>query len=87
MTGMPDMPLQQKDALTRAIDQAGGKAALARKLNERGHGKVTGPAVYQWERQGRVPAEYCPDIEVVTGIACELLRPDVNWAALRKAPV
>jgi DNA-binding transcriptional regulator YdaS (Cro superfamily) len=41
--------------------------------------------VYQWERQDRVPAEYCPDIEAITGIACELLRPDVNWSVLRKA--
>lgn len=72
-----------KDALLRAIEQAGGKASLARKLNERGH-SITGPAVYQWERNG-VPAEYCPDIEALTGIACELLRPDVNWSVLRKA--
>jgi DNA-binding transcriptional regulator YdaS (Cro superfamily) len=73
-----------KTALQRAIEQVGSKAELARRLNERGR-SITGPAVYQWERQDRVPAEYCPDIEAITGIACELLRPDVNWAVLRKA--
>ena len=34
-------------------------------------------------KKERVPAEACPDIEALTGIACELLRPDVNWSVLR----
>lgn len=86
MVGMSEAPTT-KTALQRAIEQVGSKAELARRLSERNDGKrvVTGPAVYQWERQDRVPAEYCPDIEAITGIACELLRPDVNWSVLRKS--
>lgn len=72
-------------ALDRAVHAAGSKAALARKLNERGH-HITGHAtVYQWGLT-RVPAEYCPDIEAITGVKCEELRPDVNWAQLRQTP-
>lgn len=66
--------------LERAIATAGGRTSLARSL------QLSGPAVvYQWE-QTRVPAEQCPDIEDLTGIKCEELRPDVNWAVLRKQP-
>lgn len=69
--------------LERAIRLAGGMTALARKLQERGK-KLTGhAAIYQW-KQSRVPADYCPDIEELTGVKCEELRPDVNWAVLRK---
>lgn len=83
MGGMPDKP-SPKEALQLAIDHVGGKTALLRKLNERGH-SITGHAtVYQWEKTERVPAEYCPDIEAITGVACELLRPDVNWSVLRE---
>lgn len=56
--------------------------ALARKLNERGHDIKGHATVYQW-KQGRVPADYCPDIEAITGVLCEELRPDVNWSVLR----
>lgn len=35
----------------------------------------------------QVPAEYCPKIEKATDghVTCEELRPDVNWAVLRRA--
>lgn len=72
----------QETPFARAVKVAGGMTALARKLNECGH-KVRGHAtVYQWG-QTRVPAEYCPDIEAITGVKCEELRPDVNWSVLR----
>lgn len=59
--------------------------ALARKLRECGHDmREDHRAIYQWKREGRVPAEYCPDIEATTGVRCEDLRPDVNWSVLRK---
>lgn len=45
--------------------------------------KLSGHAViYQWSKN-RVPADHCPDIEKLTGVRCEELRPDVNWAVLR----
>lgn len=56
--------------------------ALVRKLNERDHGIKGHSTIYQW-KQTRVPADYCPDIEAITGVRCEELRPDVNWAVLR----
>jgi DNA-binding transcriptional regulator YdaS (Cro superfamily) len=46
-------------------------------------------SIQQW-RSTRVPAEYCPRIEMLTqgAIRCEDLRPDVDWAYLRgTAPV
>lgn len=49
--------------------------------------KVTPQAVCFWrDGERRFPADYCPDIEVATAgeITCESLRPDVNWAAVRK---
>lgn len=39
--------------------------------------------VEHWVKVGRVPAERCPGIERLTGVRCELLRPDVDWAYLR----
>ena len=77
------MEVLDESPLERAIKVADGMTALVRKLNERGH-TITGHAtVYQWKKTGRVPAEYCPDIEALTGVRCEELRPDVNWAVLR----
>ena len=70
--------------LERAIALAGGMTALARKLNERGHDIKDHRTVYQW-KLGRVPADYCPDIEAITGVRCEDLRPDVHWGVLREA--
>ena len=64
--------------LNAAIAQAGGITALSRRLNLSGHS-----VIQQWRRT-QVPAEHCPDLEEITGIACEKLRPDVNWSVLRK---
>jgi DNA-binding transcriptional regulator YdaS (Cro superfamily) len=55
---------------------------LAQKLG------VSPVLVSQWRNGVRdVPAERCPDIEAATGgaITCEELRPDVNWAVVRKS--
>lgn len=71
--------------LERAIRLATGMTALARKLNERGHDIKGHATVFQWKKT-RVPSDYCPDIEAITGVPCEELRPDVNWAVLRTAP-
>lgn len=48
---------------------------------------VPPPLVSQWRtNERRVPAERCPDIERATNgqVTCEELRPDVDWAYLRK---
>lgn len=65
-----------------AINVAGSATALAKALG------VTPQAVCFW-RDGKreIPADKCPLIEQATGIACELLRPDVAWGVLRKGPV
>jgi DNA-binding transcriptional regulator YdaS (Cro superfamily) len=72
-------------ALNRAIAAAGGKTALMRALNERGHVVNSHGTITQWQLNG-VPAKYCPDIEDLTGVKCEQLCPETNWALLRKAP-
>lgn len=46
-------------------------------------GKVKRQHVEHWVKVGRVPAEYCPDIEALTGVACEELRSDVSWSKVR----
>lgn len=72
------MELLNETPLARAIRIAGGMSKLARELNLSSHG-----VVYQWTRT-RVPAEHCPDIERLSGVRCEELRPDVSWDVLRK---
>lgn len=68
----------ETQSLNNAIKAAGGIAAFARSLGLKSHSVAN-----QW-RLTRVPAEFCPDIENLTGVRCEELRPDVNWAVLRK---
>lgn len=61
------------------LDNARFRAAIVTKLG------VTQQALTNWKKRG-IPADKCPDIEALTGIKCEELRPDVNWAVLRKQP-
>lgn len=63
--------------LQKAFDAAGGPTALAALLGEKQS------TVSNWKLRGRVPAEKCPDVERLTGVRCEELRPDVDWAYLR----
>ncbi|MCY1171308.1 putative antitoxin of bacterial toxin-antitoxin system, YdaS/YdaT [compost metagenome] len=79
------------DALKCAVDKAGGQSALAdalSKLSEARGGESISPArVWNWvNRDKRAPSDVCPDIEVLTDVKCEVLRPDVNWAAIRNKP-
>lgn len=62
--------------LEQACKAFGGSNKLASAL---GRQKA---AISRWKKE-RVPAEFCPEIERLTGIRCEDLRPDVNWAVLR----
>lgn len=60
--------------------ERGRASALARALD------ISPVLISQWANGARqVPAERCPDIERDTSgqVACEDLRPDVNWAYLR----
>lgn len=70
-----------KEALQQAIEKAGGQSELARTLELSGH-----QVIYQWGLT-RVPAEYCPKLEKLTGVRCELLRPDMDWAVVRGSPL
>lgn len=50
--------------------------------------KVPVSLISDWANGKRpIPAERCPDIEQATGgaVVCETMRPDVNWAVLRKS--
>lgn len=67
--------------IAKAAALVGSQRALATALG------VTKAAVWQWKDDGRqVPAEHCPHIERLTNgvVRCEELRPDVDWAYLRK---
>ncbi len=63
--------------LEEAIQKAGGVTALASRIG------VAASAPSMWKARGRVPAEHCPAIERETGVRCEELRPDMDWAVLR----
>lgn len=66
----------RSDGLVRAIDAAGGVAALARALG------ISQPSVSNWDR---VPAARVLAVEAMTGVAREVLRPDL-YQAFRRAP-
>ena len=55
-----------------AAEKVGGVAELARQIG------VTRQAVHQWQR---IPAERVRDIERITGLPREFLRPDLYEAA------
>ncbi|MDP2618587.1 MAG: YdaS family helix-turn-helix protein [Hyphomicrobiales bacterium] len=60
------------DGLELAIKSAGSQSNLARAIGK------TPQLISYWHRKiGRVPAEYVPDVERVTGIPRHLLRPDL----------
>ena len=72
------------DALTDAVRLADGQSSLAEKLSAVAQAPVSQARVWNWiNRDHRAPAEMCPLIERVTGVVCERLRPDVDWAYLR----
>jgi DNA-binding transcriptional regulator YdaS (Cro superfamily) len=78
------------EALNQAIELAGGQSALAQKLTdrvrERGMPPVSPARISNWvNRDKRAASELCPDIEAITGVKCESLRPDVDWGFLRNA--
>jgi DNA-binding transcriptional regulator YdaS (Cro superfamily) len=70
--------IKPSDWLSMAIDHVGSLSAFAEAVNA-----PSRQAVQQW-KVTQVPAAYCPDIERITGVRCEKLRPDVNWGVLRR---
>lgn len=65
------------EALSRAIDAAGGQKPLADKIG------TTQSQVWYWLKRAKkgVPAEFAPRVEEVTGISRHELRPDIFGAA------
>jgi len=61
----------------KAARAVGGQSELAKLMF------VSPQAVHKWIKE-RAPAERCPDIERLTGMRCEELRPDIDWSVLRK---
>lgn len=77
------------DALIRAVTAVKTQSALASGLSaaskSRGGEEITAARIWNWiNRDKKAPAEFCPDIEALTGVRCEDLSPDVNWAVLRR---
>lgn len=72
------------DALLEAVRCAGSQSAFAERLTEVAPEAVSQARVWNWlNRDKKAPAEFCPLIERIAGVACERLRPDVDWAYLR----
>lgn len=65
--------MESKQALSRAIEAAGGQTALADKIG------VNQCVVWYWLHKSKrgVSAEYCNAVETVTGVPAYELRPDV----------
>jgi DNA-binding transcriptional regulator YdaS (Cro superfamily) len=68
-------------SLNQAIYLLGSQKALADAIG------VSPKTIWAWVNRKSVPAEHCPAIEKATSgaIRCEDLRPDVDWAYLRKS--
>jgi hypothetical protein len=75
----------QQAALDRAVEAAGGKTSLMRKLNERGWSITSHNTIARWRENG-VPEKYGPDIEDITRVRCEEICPGTNWSVLRRTP-
>lgn len=67
--------------LDQAIESVGGVSELARRLN------VGQSVVSNWRSRGRVPLEACANVEAVSDVTCEQLRPDVTWQRDRAGQV
>lgn len=59
------------DIFTRLFESVGGATALAERLG------VRQSVVSNWKSRGRIPAERVVEVERITGIPREALRPDL----------
>jgi DNA-binding transcriptional regulator YdaS (Cro superfamily) len=69
--------MKRKTGIEAAISAAGSKSELARLT---GYSRQN---IQQWAALGKVPMEKAPAIERATGIRCERLCPNPDWATLR----
>jgi DNA-binding transcriptional regulator YdaS (Cro superfamily) len=63
--------MSSSTVIAQALERAGGYAAVAKALN------LNPEAVRLWRSRGRVPAERVVDLERLTGVPREQLRPDL----------
>lgn len=71
----------ETNPIRAAVDALGGAAAAAEKLD------CSVQAVYLWiSGKRKFPAEMCPLVERLTdgAVRCEQLRPEIEWAVLRR---
>lgn len=72
------------DALMAAIGQFVSQAAFYRALTARATMPLTKAAVSQWiRRKNGAPSDFAPDIEAISDVPVEWLRPGVGWEVLR----
>jgi DNA-binding transcriptional regulator YdaS (Cro superfamily) len=64
------MALMDTSFITKAVQKAGGRSAVAKKLN------VNVETVRQWEIK-KIPAERAVDLEKISGVHRSFLRPDL----------
>jgi len=72
--------MNKNKSISKAIRLLGGPVAAAKKLGVGRYQTVQG-----WVRSGNIPARHSPDVELLTGVPCEEICPDVNWLAIRKS--
>lgn len=78
-------PVSPKAALQLAVAKYPRQADFLRALSASSGRNVTSAHLRVWLIRGTpIQTEFCPDIEHLTGIPCEMLRPDVRWASIRK---
>lgn len=68
--------------IEKAIQIAGGKSRLAKAVG------VTPQMVSQWARKNKpkpISVSRCAQIEKLTGVRCEQLNPNEDWASIRAA--
>lgn len=69
--------------LKRWINEERGRAARLSRLLGVSHVSVSRWTTESDAQRVQIPANHCPQIEVVTGIPAEALRPDVKWKRIR----
>lgn len=70
-------------AIQQAINAFAKQAAFLEALQSISGRPVTSSHVANWMQRGKVPPEFAPEIELLTGVPCERLCPVVNWTAIR----
>lgn len=63
--------MAESETIGKALEQGGGIVAVAKALG------ISDEAVRLWRVHGRVPAERVVDLERITGVPRESLRPDL----------